>query len=150
MCTCWGALLSQCLCWAGSTPCQAVASPQLHKHWSQLPLQAGWSSRCPCGRWEGMGGWQRACLWVSLVSSISQVPGHVPRLAGMWSRVSLCLSSPIWSEALSLRSLCSGRSIHHSSPGPGRTRGSVGQSGGCGARGRIQPQDPRAKQPSLL
>lgn len=42
--TCWGALLSQPWCWAGCIASQAAASPQLHKHWSQLPPQAGWSS----------------------------------------------------------------------------------------------------------
>lgn len=98
-------LLTQCWCRAGCTASQAVASPQLHKHWSQLPPQAGWSSRRAPRLVErdvrGQGvclaaAWSPPCLerpvtcLVRLGSAWSLSPPHFTHLARGWiSEVSL-------------------------------------------------------------
>lgn len=68
------------------------------------PFKQGGPAYVPAAGGKGWV-WQRVCPHVSLVPSMPQVPGHVPHKAGVWSGVSLCLTSPIWPEASSLRSL---------------------------------------------
>lgn len=55
-CTCCGALLSQCGCWAGSTASRAAAFPQLHKHCPSSPLKQGGPACGPVAGGKGSEG----------------------------------------------------------------------------------------------